>query len=197
MVRGAALAAAAVASVLGAGCSPEIGSGSYYCGPERACPEDLRCDEASALCVFVQQVEPFTCGPTANDHEPDDGVADAFDLGVAGCGGFSILQTGCIDSATDVDYLTGVTPAGCAGDLDIRLTAPVAFMPVQVELLDDSGAVVAGGAVCVEADDDGEQQVCLSAELGASAGFQLRVQRAEGGDCGGACAYNRYALSIF
>lgn len=196
VVRAAGVALAV--ALLGlAACDPDIGSGTYYCGPERACPEDLRCDEATARCVFPQLVDVFDCGPDGNVNEPDDAAGEAHDVGTIGCDRLESVQVGCVDNAGDVDYLRGVTPAGCAGDVTIELFAPVAFMPLSIQLLDEGGAVLATGAVCTEVDDDGEQRVCVSAEVGAATPYLVRIQRADGGDCGGACAYNRYHLTMY
>lgn len=95
-----------------AACEPEITSGAYYCGPDRACPPDLRCNETTALCVYPGEAEAFTCGEGANDTEPDDDLASAFDLGVGGCSSIALVQPGCIDEDTDVDHLAITTSEG-------------------------------------------------------------------------------------
>jgi hypothetical protein len=181
-----------------AGCDPEIGSGTYYCGPELACPDHLRCDQASAMCVFPEQVGAFECGDNGNAHEPDDVAADGFDLGEAGCDGLEVRLPGCIDNEEDVDFLVGVTQSTCPlATMRVQLRAPLAFMPLSFDLLDGDGAVVASSEVCSFVDDDGEQLSCLEVDMEGGTAYQLRVQRADGGDCGGACGYNRYDLSIF
>lgn len=193
MVRGAAIAAA----LLLAACEPDIGSGVYYCGPERACPDGLRCDDATAICKFPDLAEPFTCGNGANDLEPDDDPAEAGDVGTGGCGAVSIVEVGCVDTADDVDHVAFTTPASCDGDLEVIVRFPIAFAPVTVEVLDDAGTVLGTGAVCDDLDEFGQTRVCAEASVEPSQLVMLRIAAEPGGaDCDGACAFNRYQLSI-
>jgi hypothetical protein len=192
--RGALL----VAAVAVAGCEPEITSGSYYCGPELACPPDFRCDHLTASCVYPSLAEPFECAPESNDAEPDDDVGAALELGDVGCGVPS-ERLGCVDNAGDVDYLTLVAPAGCARrPLQLRLRFPVAFSPLGIEVVDAAGGAVATGAVCTDVDGFGMTHVCGEATIDPGATYVVRVARAPGGTtCDGLCPYNRYNLSIF
>ncbi|MCB9561327.1 MAG: hypothetical protein H6709_19970 [Kofleriaceae bacterium] len=188
----------AVTAGAATGCSPEVGSGTYHCGPDRSCPDDLRCDEVSTLCVFPELVESFDCGENGNVHEDDDAPARAFDVGVAGCGQATVQQSGCIDNAGDVDYLRLTTPVGCDGTLSVTARAPVAFMPVTVEIVADDGTTVLGdGTVCEDLDDQGREWTCATAPVTGATGYLVRVRGAGvGQDCDGACAYNRYTLAI-
>lgn len=179
-----------------AACEPEIGGGTYYCGPELACPDHLRCDQVSAKCVFPEQVNAFECGAGSNVHEPDDEVADAYDVGEIGCGR-EVRVDGCIDNEEDVDFLVGTAGTCPLSDVTIEMTAPLAFMPLAIDLLDVDGEVLATSHVCAYVDDDGEQMSCLEQAVGDGAAYQLRVRRADGGDCGGSCGYNRYALVVY
>ncbi len=191
----AVLAAALVTLV--AGCQPDIGSGVYYCGPERACPPDLTCDDATAICVFESQTEPFECGAERNVTEPDDGVVDAFDAGTAGCGP-AISQLGCSDEISDVDHLRIVTPPACSDVLEVEIEFAVAFVPLTVDILDEDGAVLAAGEICDDLDAQGQVSVCAQVDADGARPYVVRVQAAEGGpDCDGTCGFNRYQLSIF
>jgi hypothetical protein len=193
VVRRAAIAAA----LLLAACEPDIGSGVYYCGPERACPDGLRCDDATALCVFPDLAEPFACETHANDYEPDDTPDAAGDVGIAGCGAVSINGVGCIDTADDVDHFAFVTPLSCDGQLEVLVRFPVAFQPLAVDLIDEAGEVLGVGTVCDELDEFGETRVCAEAEVAPEQRVMLRVTAdPDGADCDGSCAFNGYQLSI-
>jgi hypothetical protein len=182
-----------------AACDPEIGSGIYFCGPERGCPPELRCDEVTATCVFPNQVNPFACATGANDYEPDDAPGEAGEVtAAAGCGAITINELGCVDEADDVDHLAFVTPATCDGELEVDVRYAVAFAPLVLELLDDGGDVIGTGTVCDELDEFGEARLCATAEVTPDQRVMIRVGAEDGGaDCDGTCGYNRYRLSIF
>lgn len=179
-----------------AACDPEITSGVYYCGPERACPPDLRCDEPTALCVYPAEAEAFVCGPGTNDNEPDDDLASAFALGTAGCGSLSLVQPGALDEDEDVDHLAVVTPVGCAGEFEVLVRYPIALAAVTVEILDATGAVLATGEICDDLDVSGRVHLCAQVDVTPSTTYVLRIGLGGEGDCDGACAYNRYMLSV-
>lgn len=179
-----------------AGCEADIASGTYYCGPAGACPPDLACDGATAVCVLPSQVDPFGCGPEGNGNEPDDELAAPFDLGTAGCETAVVAREACIDAADDVDHLALTTPASCATAVEVLVQHPVAFAPLSVELLDGAGEVIATGVVIEEIDETGRTQLAATAEVGAAAPAVVRVRLADGDDCGGACAHNRYSVTV-
>jgi hypothetical protein len=180
-----------------AACTPEITSGSYLCGEQESCPPDLRCDGETATCVFARDVMPFVCPEGTNDAEPDDDIASALDIGTAGCGALAFSDDGCIDAADDVDHVAFTTPADCDGMLDVKLRFSLAFAPIGVDLLDDSGAVVASGAQCGTADSSGQITVCLTAPVDPTTAYVLRIDLpSDAPTCGGACAFNSYQLSI-
>ncbi len=190
--------AAALALLALAACEPDIGSGVYFCGPERGCPTDLQCDDATNICVFPDEVGPFTCGDGANEFEPDDDLSTAGDLGTAGCGAISVNERMCIDELDDVDHFAFVTPASCNGVVDVEIRFPVAFVPLTADLVDDGGDVLATATVCDELDAGGDFKLCLSADVDPDQRVVLRVQAEAGGpDCDGTCGFNRYQLSIF
>lgn len=195
MVRAAAVLVAALGL---AGCEADIGSGVYYCGYEEACPPDLACDEQTNICVFPNQARPFDCLAGANDFEPDDQLDDAGDFGVGGCGAVSINERGCVDTADDVDHSAFTTPLSCDGELEIEVRYPVAFQPLAFDILDEAGEVLDTAELCRDLDENGEAKLCAAAEVSADQRIVVRVTAEPGGpDCDGACAYNRYQLSIF
>lgn len=190
---------AAMALVLAA-CVPEIGTGTYFCGPERLCPPELACDDTSFTCVNPLLVEPFTCPEGANLFEPDDDRADARELGVLPCEHRSILSTpGCV-VRDDADYYTFEYASSCVEStprLVIRLRYPVALMPLTVELLDSQGEVIAQGELCTPAVDySGEDWLCIDVEPSAQVQYVRVGAVGDAPDCGGDCAHNGYTLDI-
>jgi hypothetical protein len=178
-----------------AGCEPEIGRGTYHCGPERLCPPDLVCDGVTAICTVEHEALAFECAEGSTDSEPDDDPDAPYDIGVVGCGEPRAMA-GCLDDGADLDHLGLVVPAGCS-ELGAEVRYPVAFAPVVLEVIDDAGTVIASSEVCEELDEAGRAVACVTAAVSGDAGYVVRVTRGEGGDCDGACAYNRYDLSIF
>ncbi len=189
-----ALAAGALA-----GCTPEIDSGTYYCGPERLCPPDLACDDNSYTCTYPFQVEPFACPDGSEVNEPNDSTAQADDLGDLTCGSSVLSAPGCVVGG-DGDYYRMNSVASCSGNdphLEIKLRFPEADAPLALELLDESGAVVAAGQDCTPEDNfSGRSHLCIEFTPGTGVYF-VRVQRqADGPDCDGACNFNQYQLDI-
>jgi hypothetical protein len=200
----ARLAVVALLSILtAAACSPEISSGGYLCGPERYCPPEQACDEPTYTCVNAVVAEPFACPEDTEGFEPDDDLAGARDLGTMQCGQplFGGGFNGCIAAPGKVDLfrLTGRACSGSEGArLGISLLFPIAFVPLQVELLDADGAVLATGVSCeVGAGYGGLDGVCLEAPVEDDVVYHVRVSvDPDGPDCDGGCAETLYILDI-
>jgi hypothetical protein len=174
---------AALAFVLVAACSPDIQSGSYYCGDEEACPPGLSCDGATNICVAPAEATPFSC---------DKGNP----LFPATCGAGQLESTGCVNTAGAHDTFTLVTDATCTMDFTAQITMPIAFMPLDVTVKDASGNTVASGAPCNVA-HGGAVDVCASFSGGNGQSYTVDVAAAAGAPtCDGACAFNRYSLSV-
>jgi hypothetical protein len=179
-----------------AACDPDIGSGAYYCGPERACPPGLRCDDSTAVCRFPREAEPFVCPEGSNNHEPDETADAAFDLGVVGCGAAAVAVEGCIDNDSDVDHYAITTGASCA-TVHVTLQAPIALAQLAVEVVSPDGDVYDVGTVCEDLDASGQVGLCVDLAVPGGNAYYVRVTKLEGGDdCDGTCAYNRYHLSL-
>jgi hypothetical protein len=179
-----------------AACSPDINPGSYYCGPSEDCPPDLKCDGATDLCDLPATAGPFLCPAGTNANEPDNNMTTALDIGVAGCGTQSYSDSGCIDKASDIDYVTFTAAAGC-NTIDVRLRAPVAWATPTVELMDDTSAVIATGSGSGTIDDMGETALQLTGTITGGLRYYVRVRLADGTpDCDGTCSYTWYQLSI-
>ena len=196
-----ALASLASATAGGTGCSPDIGQGSYFCGPERLCPPDQECDDPTFTCDSPQRARPFTCPDGAQTAEPDDTEAQAEDAGAARCGAPIINNViGCLGDGDEVDDYVFDYQVECTGSdphLELELHYPYALMPLTVELVDDSGQVVATGEVCTPSGDlSGTEKVCIRAAI-PTGHYLIRV-RAKGGapDCDGACHHNQYTLNV-
>jgi hypothetical protein len=189
---------AALATVTFAACTPDVPSGVYYCGPERACPPDLVCDDSTAVCVLEDEAEGFACGEDATLPEPDDTLALATDYGARGCGFQPVTSEGCLDHPADVDHVAFTSSLDCdVRPFEAKVRYPVAFAPVVLELLDDAGEVLATGEVCVELDATGQAHACIETDLPEDTAHVLRMRRVDGSpDCDGTCRYNRYQLSI-
>ena len=71
------LVTALVGAGLGTGCEPEIGTGTYYCGPAEFCPPSLACDQLTYTCVAPVLADPFLCPEESETWEPDDDLQTA------------------------------------------------------------------------------------------------------------------------
>ena len=191
----AALAAAAAA------CSPEIGKGTYFCGPERFCPPDMACDDPTYTCESKRLADRFTCPPGSDALEPDDSGGEASDEGILACGAMLVGErVGCMEGEGDEDYLAFDVTGECVGDdphLEVTLRFPIAFVPLAVDLIDDSGDAVEEGVPCTPSGDlTGNDRVCIDRPL-APGRYFLRVRAAPGGpDCDGDCHYNQYTIIV-
>jgi hypothetical protein len=182
-----------------AACSPEIGAGTYYCGPERLCPPHLSCDEPTFTCESDIIAEPFACAEGSEAYEPDNDVASARELGNASCG-TAVLgdYRGCLAAGDVADLYRFEVPSICSGEdphLTFKLSYTIAFTPMVLELIDDQGNVVATAEPC-EANSTGTDSVCL--ELDPQVGTVLVRVRLDdtAPDCDGQCRYNHYWLDI-
>lgn len=181
-------------------CQPDIGPGTYYCGPERLCPPDLRCDDTSFSCVNEISVDPFVCPEASQDSEPDDGEATAIALGDLVCGAVLTNSEGCISGSDAADYYRFDNPTTCNGSnphLELKLRFPVATVPLTVEVLDDAGQVVATGEPCTpEPNFSGRDHMCLEL-VPSQAAYYIRVRVADDApDCDGDCRHNQYLLDV-
>lgn len=198
------LIALVVASLAFAGsaCTPEIGPGTYHCGPERLCPPELACDDTSYTCVTPQSVVPFSCPAGFEDFEPDDDMQSARDLGELECG-LPPIQNGnsCLVEGNPADYYMFTYNDDCQGEnphLEISLRYPLALVPLQIELLDGAGTVIAAGEICTSPIDvTGRERICIDAPPVPGTTYFVKVSRAaDAPDCDGTCDYNQYILDV-
>jgi hypothetical protein len=196
--------AAAAVALCAAACTPEIGRGTYFCGPERFCPPSLECDDSTFTCESPSLVQPFACPTDPIDSrrfEPDDTPAQAHDLGRLACGVGAIESSpGCLVDINDVDHMRFEHSAQCTGSnphIEIVLRYPVALVPVVVELLDEDEQVVATGEICTLQNDlSGMERLCIRDDLPFGIYYvRIRSDR-DGPDCGGSCHFNQYILDV-
>ena len=197
------IAAAALAA-----CKPEITGNTYYCGPEARCPPNLSCqlgalDTFAFNCVIPRSSEPFRCPEVTLDREPDQASDDAYSLGLLPCGDqITSTNWGCIEDGFDVDHFAVLMEDVCVGSnprFKASLRFPIGAAPLLLELLDESGEVLATSKLCTpEADTTGTDLQCLE-EAGLPTGqYRLRVTIDDdaNADCGGDCRFNHYQLFV-
>ncbi|MDX2093408.1 MAG: hypothetical protein SFX73_36525 [Kofleriaceae bacterium] len=193
-MRGAALLLVA----LTAACTPDIVPGSYFCGPEQACPEGQTCDGLSNICVLPTQAKPFAC-TSGTESEPNDAFATAQPVLVgASCASNPTEVRGCTAAEDGQDFYGFTVPGGCTTvSASARMAFPLAFEPLTLKLVDEAGATVAEGRPCDnDAPDDGDVRLCIEANVAPSGTYAVVVARTGEDTCDGACAYNRYDLAV-
>ena len=183
--------------LLAAGCRPEVAYGTYECGPEAFCPEDQRCNETTDICVAPANVEPFTC--PAGDPEPDNDVATAQPVGTLTCVSTPRQLLSCLAAGDALDLYSFAVPAGCASvAVTAVLDSPIAYAELKLTLVaaDGTTVVATDGECAAPSANAAHVTRCLSAVVAASTNYLLRVEPTGSGDCGGACGFNRYALTV-
>jgi len=193
-------AAVVVVLALAAACTPDIAPGSYLCGPERSCPEDQACDGVTNICVLPSQVQPFACPPPGEttEVEPNDDTVNAQLIANLACVSRTAEIVGCARDLDSEDWFLFDAPQGCtAVAVEARLTFPLAFEVLSLEVRGSTGLTIASGGDCAISDaDDGDEQRCLDVPLTSGSRYALRVARSGVGTCGGACAHNKYTLTL-
>ena len=177
-----------------AACTPDIAPGSYFCGPDAACPEGQPCNEADNKCVLAGSVRPFDCTPEIAS-EPDDSAETGFTLMNLDCS-LPVVIDNCMMVDDPADWVRLAIPVNCTSvAIDARITYPVAFEQLGLSLIDTStGAELAVDTSCTFQGESGDELRCLAATLTASTTYALGVVPTGDGDCDGGCAFNRYTL---
>ncbi|RMH41685.1 MAG: hypothetical protein D6689_10350 [Deltaproteobacteria bacterium] len=185
-----------MAAVAMAACEPEIGPGTYFCGPEMLCPPDLSCDPLTYTCERPAAVRPFACPEGTEADEPNEDADAATPLGRLACGGAGAVTNGCIARSGDVDVYAFKLDECLAPGARLLVSArfPIAMAPLSVQVRDAAGEIVTTAQLCTpDPDFTGTERVCAELPKGPAA-YTVSVQLAGGGDCAGACAYNLYEL---
>ncbi|MCX5744917.1 MAG: hypothetical protein NT062_20705 [Proteobacteria bacterium] len=181
-------------------CKTEVGYGTYLCGVEQDCPDGQACNGPDNRCVHPAVAIPFACEPQ-DEHEPDDVAADAFALPEMACVSQPTLLSGCLHAGESEDWVRFDVPAACTAVVArMRLSYPLAYEDVQFEIADADGTVLEMETACDASDtsleDLGILAKCLKRTVTPGASYTIRVKTDGALSCGGACAFNRYKLSV-
>lgn len=191
------LAAIGVGLVLAA-CTEDIVPGAYLCGPEQLCPEGLACNGTDNLCVLPSQVVPFECN--APDPAGDDVPTAGARIDGLTCVSSPRESLGCLRQNDLGDWYQFDIPDNCvAVQIETRLTFPVAYERMGMQLSTDDAAGVPVTDVDCSPDSEpqnGEVTRCFEMVVQNGAHHAIGVVHSGDGDCGGACAFNRYTLQI-
>lgn len=188
--------ALACAAVLAA-CTPDIAPGAYLCGPEQLCPEGMACNGPDNVCVFAGNAEPFACGVADPPGDDLPGAGQVID-GLT-CVSAIRETTGCLLPNDPGDWFQFDVPDNCvAVQVEVRMTFPVAFEHLALELSSDDGpgARVDGECATGLPADDGEVARCFKMTLANGTHHAVGVTHSNELHCGGGCANNRYRLQV-
>ncbi|MEJ7599722.1 MAG: hypothetical protein WKG01_17580 [Kofleriaceae bacterium] len=174
-----------------AACSPDIASGTYTCGPDGLCPPNQRCDGVDDVCVEDSYARDFTCetAPRADDTAatgtvvPDPPCVMTYEA------------SDCLDDPDRADWFQLDVPASCTNTtLLARVVFRVAYQPLAFVL--PTGA--ATETPCTGSlPSDAYDHRCYAVAVAPGSHHAIAVGLAPGApDCEGACAYNRYALTL-
>lgn len=182
-----------------AACAPEITPGTYLCGAEQLCPEGQACDGVSNTCELPSAARAFECGDEVDEIEPNDALASAQSIGDLACVSRVAELHGCEGKDGNTEDWFSFTAPACTNTVraTARATFPLSYEPLVLELRDASGATRGTATPCASDDkNDGDTELCLDTQVTPGTAYALRVAGAGSADCGGACAYNRYTLTV-
>lgn len=188
-----------------AACTPDVVSGAYLCGPEASCPEGQSCSSVQDtengpykdVCVLSSTAMPFACMPKM-DLEPDDTMDEAHLIPGLGCVS-SFMNDGCMLESDSADWVTFVAPASCSSAISVqaRISFSIAYEELGLELWNvDQNMKVASDEPCKSGLDSASIRSCIDYTLVPGTKYGLKVSPNGNASCGGACAYNRYTLTI-
>jgi hypothetical protein len=135
----------------------------------------------------------------SSDPEPDDTPAEAMPAPSLSCVSSPYVRMGCLHAGDPADWLSVTTPAACtAVEIQVRITFATAFEPVAIELWDlAANTMLASGGACTgTVPAAGDDESCLRMTVTPGKTYGIVAKPAGGGDCAGACNYNRYAMSV-
>jgi hypothetical protein len=182
-----------------AACTPSIATGAYLCGPESSCPTGQVCNGPDNTCVSPSVAEAFACDPGAL-HEPDQDLAHAFQLPHLDCVSSPVTASGCLAAGDTQNFLALDVPASCITvEVEARITFPVAFEPLKIELQAADGSSLGAGTDCKGApssDDNGIGQSCFNVTVQPGSHLGIGTSPVGGEDCSGTCNFNRYSLIV-
>jgi hypothetical protein len=181
-----------------AACSPEITPGTFLCGEEELCPEGQACDGVTDTCELPSAARPFECGDEIDEVEPNDAFQSAQAVGDLQCVSRVAEVHGCSrkDGSAE-DWFSFTVPSCTTVRATARISFPLAYEPLVLDLRDANDSTTATGDVCASDDkNDGDTELCLDIAITPSAQYAIRVAGSGSADCDGECAYNRYTLTM-
>ena len=184
--------------VMLAACSPTITPGSYLCGANASCPPNQVCDGVTDSCVLKGTDMPFTC-EMGTEVPGDDTAAGARQVPPLQCVSPPFTAGGCMPSGDMQDWFKLQTPSVCSSvAVQARLVYPVAYEKLSLELWDlTMNAPIGTDVPCAQsANDPARVERCINLTVAPGGDYGLVVKATSDGDCGGACDYNRYDLTV-
>jgi hypothetical protein len=188
---------AAVLLIALAACTPDVATGTYYCGPDGFCPEGQACNGPDNICVNASSAEAFACGERSAKTEPDDTATQAHLLPTPTCDIPFNTENCMLDGNDAEDWMKLQQPCGASKEVQLVLKFPVAFERLAMELWDlDTMTKVTDDAACADGGDDANELRCITSPVAENGNYGVKVRPAGDGNCDGNCSYNRYSLSV-
>jgi hypothetical protein len=187
-----------LALVFLAACSPDIVSGAYTCGPESLCPPSEACDGLTDTCVLASTAQPFAC-EDGTEHAGDDSAASANQVPQLACVSMPYSLDGCMPAGDGADWFKLSTPADCtAVEAQVRVQYPVSYEHLSMELWDlGMNSVVGSDVDCPNSSGDpAHVERCINLQVTPGRDYGVAIKPTPDGSCDGACAYNRYYLTV-
>jgi hypothetical protein len=189
--------------VIGA-CTADIAPDTYFCGPERLCPEGLACNDADNICTVPSAVESFGCGEIGGVPIPDlvgdDTPGEGLDVtNVNTCTIMRELRACLFDEDPGDWFQFDLAAGSCGGDFTLvgKVTYAVAFEPMAIHLSTNEGTPEVIDVECEDPTEIGGQtQRCFEVPITGGAHYSVGVLHSDRENCGGDCSHNRYILDL-
>jgi hypothetical protein len=184
--------------LLFAACSAEIAPDTYFCGPEQLCPEGLACNGEDNVCTNPSNAKPFSCDLPFVDRTGDDQPTQGQQIADLACvSGVRELQN-CLSEGDPGDWYQLLIPDNCnAVQIEARLSFAIAFEPAAIQLSSDGGTPVTVDGECANNPEQaGETARCFEMTVTNGSLQAIGVVHGDSANCDGACAFNRYTLSL-
>ena len=179
-----------------AACSPEVAPGTYVCGPEELCPDDLKCDRVTAICEVPASANEFACGDMHVDVPGDDAPATAQSLGDFACVSLVTERRSCLPVGDSGDFYTFKVADNCTSvHVQASVVYPIAFERLVLQLAKQGETPVTIDTKCNRTGADGDGVSCLDAPVGPGT-YVIGVVPDGTGTCDNECRFNRYGISV-
>ncbi|HEX5062470.1 MAG TPA: hypothetical protein VFV99_24025, partial [Kofleriaceae bacterium] len=117
---------------------------------------------------------------------------------VSDCVAVPVAINDCMLASDAADWVSFVPSSVCtAVKVEARLTFPIAHEELSITLWDiDHDMQVGTDTECAASGDEANSRRCLDVTLVPGTKYGIEVKPTGEGNCNGACAYNRYSLSV-